>query len=111
MTSVDIIRAVITAEEVVVLILYSLTAARLLTYRRQTEELREGRIALFIAIMCLLAVSIYDEFRLWGAPLDMHEVLEQTAAIALVIAWWKIVGLRFEKLPSGVDPMRARDSR
>jgi amino acid transporter len=100
---VDIIRALITAEEIVVLVLYSATALGLMTYRRQTEELREGRLALFGAILCLLTLSIYDEFVLWGDPLGIHEVLQQIAAIGLVIAWWRIIGLRFEKVPGSSE--------
>jgi hypothetical protein len=105
----DIIRAFITAEEFVVLGLYSITGIGLLTYRRQTEELREGRFALFVAIVCLLSVSVIDEFRLWGGPLDIHELLQQIALIGLVIGWWKIVGLRFVKLPSGNVEARSQD--
>jgi hypothetical protein len=99
----DTIRAFITAEEVVVLLLYSGTAIALLTYRRQTEQLKEGRFALFGAIVSLLTLSIYDEILLWGEPLDIHEVIQQIAAIGLVIGWWKIVGLRFENLPGSED--------
>jgi hypothetical protein len=103
---VDVIRLVITAEEVVVFLLYSATAVGLMTYRRQTEQLREGRLALFVAILCLLALSIYDEFLLWGEPLGIHEVLQQIAAIGLVIGWWRIIGLRFEKVPGSSDESR-----
>jgi hypothetical protein len=106
---VDVIRLVITAEEVVVFLLYAVTAVGLVTYRRQTEQLREGRFAIFVAIVCLLALSIYDEFLLWGKPLDAHEVLQQIAAIGLVIGWWRIIGLRFENLPVGVDDPRLND--
>jgi amino acid transporter len=107
---VDIIRAVVTVEEVIVLILYSVTAIGLVTYRRQTEQLREGRFALFVAIVCLLSISIYDEYLLRNRPaFDAHEVLQQIAAIGLVIGWWRIIGLRFENLPVGVDDSRLTD--
>jgi hypothetical protein len=86
-----------------VLMLYSATTVGLMTYRRQTEELREGRLALFAAILCLLTLSIYDELKLWGEPLGIHEVLQQIAAIGLVLGWWRIIGLRFEKVPGSSE--------
>lgn len=90
----NIIRLVVSAQEVVVVGLY-LAAAAHLVRNREGQAAATGRLASMLGISTLLAISIYDEFATWGTHLTPREPLQQTAAILLLVAWWKLIGVQF----------------
>jgi hypothetical protein len=99
MRGADWIRVVIFIEEVIVMTLYIGTTIALVTTQRTTAELRAGRLALGFAIVLLMSLSIYDEISIFGRNLEVRDALQQAAALSLVVAWLKLIGVRFEHPP------------
>jgi F420-0:gamma-glutamyl ligase len=111
MRGADWIRVVIFIEEAIVIALYIGTTVALVTSQRTTAELRTGRLALCIAIVLLMSLSIYDEIDIFGQRLEFRDALQQAAAISLVVAWWKLIGVRFEHVPDEQPPRKSNGSR
>jgi hypothetical protein len=84
---------------------------RFVIKKDRSEGFIDGRVAVVVGIVIMMALSIGVQVGRWGFALGLVEIAQQLAAIAFVYGWARLVSLHYERIVPVRPGVRTVDER